>query len=95
MQVLVYGLWHIWKCCNEAVFFGKEANPYEAVSIVLAQIDEYRHCVTLKASLVNELPRSLEQRKRWLLLHVGKVIVFIRTLSLQHGCLTPWLAMLM
>lgn len=54
---MVYGLWRILKCRNEAIFQGKEANPYAAVALMVGQVEEYRVVVPSKASLVNELPR--------------------------------------
>ncbi|KAI5348074.1 hypothetical protein L3X38_000961 [Prunus dulcis] len=42
------------------LFHGKEANPYDAISKIFAQIDEYRHCVTLKAPCL-----SLQNIGRW------------------------------
>ncbi|KAM2896759.1 hypothetical protein COP2_006481 [Malus domestica] len=42
LQECVFIMWRIWKCCNDLLFKGTEANPMESVNVVRSQIMEYR-----------------------------------------------------
>ncbi|KAM1442372.1 hypothetical protein ACFXTO_010366 [Malus domestica] len=42
LQECVFIMWRIWKCRNELLFKGAEANPMEGVNVVRSQIMEYR-----------------------------------------------------
>ncbi|CAB4313148.1 unnamed protein product [Prunus armeniaca] len=42
IQWFVFGLWRIWKARNSVVFDGVQADPAEAVHLLLQQVSEYR-----------------------------------------------------
>ncbi|CAB4306970.1 unnamed protein product [Prunus armeniaca] len=57
LQVVVFGLWRLWKTRNSAVFEGSVMDPTTMVGCLHAQVQEYRAARMAAKPLINELPR--------------------------------------
>ncbi|BFG21532.1 hypothetical protein CerSpe_078060 [Prunus speciosa] len=57
LQVVVFGLWCLWKTRNSAVFEGIVTDPTTMVRCLQAQVQEYRAALMSAKPLINELPR--------------------------------------
>ncbi|CAL2239591.1 unnamed protein product [Prunus armeniaca] len=61
LQVVVFGLWRLWKTRNSAVFEGSVMDPTTMVGCLHAQVQEYRAARVAAKPLINELPRPLDR----------------------------------
>ncbi|XP_021818901.1 uncharacterized protein LOC110760860 [Prunus avium] len=61
LQVVVFGLWRLWKTRNSAVFEGTVTDPTTMVRSLQAQVQEYRAALMSANPLINELPRLLDR----------------------------------
>ncbi|CAB4278429.1 unnamed protein product [Prunus armeniaca] len=57
LQVVVFGLWRLWKTRNSAVFEGSVMDPTTMVGCLHAQVQEYRAARMAAKPLINKLPR--------------------------------------